>query len=166
MAKKFVLPEMSCTLGGKVITTGDGDGEKREELVKGSLAGLMLNSKQLDKVLGNGAHGRLFNQHKGEDIKPAFGDDVNELKLVHRYVDCSVTLSLDDETVTMPAAKIMNVVLQRHRLDSRAARAARCAERAPRNLGRRLSTRSAPARPRQCLEGHARFAHARRRHCR
>lgn len=112
MAKKFTLPEKPCTLGGKVITCGDGEGEKREELVKFALEGLMLNSKEIDRVLGAGAHGRLFVQHKGEDVKPAFGDDINELKLAHRYVDCVVTLTLDGETVTMPAAKITGVVLQ------------------------------------------------------
>lgn len=112
MAKKFTLPEKPCTLGGKVVTTGDGEGNDREELVKFSLEGLMLNAKEIDRVLGAGAHGRLFVQHKGEDIKPAFGDDINELKLAHRYVDSSITLSLDGETVTLPAAKITNVVLQ------------------------------------------------------
>lgn len=112
MAKKFTLPEKPCTLSNKVITSGDGEGNEREELVKFSLEGLMLNAKEIDRVLGAGAHGRLFVQHKGEDIKPAFGDDVNELKLAHRYVECQVTLSLDDETVTLPASKITNVVLQ------------------------------------------------------
>lgn len=112
MAKKFTLPEKPCQLGGKVITSGDGEGSDREELVKFSLEGLMLNAKEIDRVLGAGAHGRLFVQHKGEDIKPAFGDDVNELKLAHRYVDSSITLSLDGETVTLPASKITNVVLQ------------------------------------------------------
>jgi len=112
MAKKFTLPEKPCQLGGKVITTGDGEGNDREELVKFSLEGLMLNAKEIDRVLGSGAHGRLFVQHKGDDIKPAFGDDINELKLAHRYVDSTVTLSLDGETVTLPAAKITNVVLQ------------------------------------------------------
>lgn len=112
MAKKFTLPEKPCTLGGKVVTTGDGEGNSREELVKFSLEGLMLNAKEIDRVLGAGAHGRLFVQHKGEDIKPAFGDDINELKLAHRYVECQVTLTLDSETVTLPAAKITNVVLQ------------------------------------------------------
>lgn len=112
MAKKFTLPEKPCTLGGKVVTIGDGEGNAREELVKFSLEGLMLNAKEIDRVLGAGAHGRLFVQHKGDDIKPAFGDDINELKLAHRYVDCQVTLALDGETVTLPAAKITNVVLQ------------------------------------------------------
>jgi hypothetical protein len=112
MPKKFTFTEKPCQLGGKVITSGDGEGQSREELVKFSLKGLMLNAKELDKILGNGAHGRLFVQHKGEDIKPAFGEDVNELKLAHLYADCVVTLALDGGTVTMPAAKISNVVLQ------------------------------------------------------
>lgn len=112
MAKKFTLPEKPCQLGGKVITSGDGEGNEREELVKFSLEGLMLNAKEIDRVLGAGAHGRLFVQHKGDDIKPAFGDDINELKLAHRYIDSTVTLSLDGETVTLPASKITNVVLQ------------------------------------------------------
>jgi hypothetical protein len=112
MPKKFTIPEKPCTLGGKVITSGDGEGDTREELVKFGLSGIMLNAKEIDRVLGSGAHGRLFVQHKGEDIKPAFGDDVNELSLAHRYVDCVVTLSLDSDTVTLPAAKITKVVLQ------------------------------------------------------
>ncbi len=112
MAKKFTLPEKPCTLGGKVISQSEGEGKDREELVTFSLEGLMLNAKEIDRVLGSGAHGRLFVEHKGEDIKPAFGDDINEFKLAHRYVDCVVTLTLDGETVTMPAAKITKVVLQ------------------------------------------------------
>lgn len=112
MAKKFTLPEKPCELGSKVTNTGDGEGVEREELVKFSLKGLMLNAKEIDRVLGAGAHGRLFVQHKGEDIKPAFGDDVNELALAHLYADCTVTLSLDDQVVTMPKAKISKVVLQ------------------------------------------------------
>lgn len=112
MAKKFTLPEKPCTLGGKVVNNGDGEGDKREELVQFSLEGLMLNAKEIDRVLGAGAHGRLFVQHKGEDSKPAFGDDINELRLAHLYADCIVTLSLDSGTVTMPKAKISKVVLQ------------------------------------------------------
>jgi hypothetical protein len=112
MAKKFTLPEKPCELGARVITSGDGEGDKREELVRFSLKGIMLNAKEIDRVLGSGAHGRLFVQHKGEDIKPAFGDDVNELALAHLFADSTVTLSLDDSTVTMPKAKISKVILQ------------------------------------------------------
>lgn len=112
MAKKFTLAEKPCELGSKVTTSGDGEGNEREETVKFQLKGLMLNAKEIDKVLGNGAHGRLFVQHKGEDIKPAFGEDVNEFALAHLYADCTVTLSLDDQVVTMPKAKISKVILQ------------------------------------------------------
>lgn len=112
MPKKFTLPEKPCDLGSKVTNSGDGEGESREELVKFTLKGLMLNAKEIDRVLGSGAHGRLFVQHKGEDIKPAFGEDVNELALAHLYADSTVTLSLDDQTVTMPKAKISKVILQ------------------------------------------------------
>lgn len=112
MAKKFKLSEKSCQLGSKFSSTGDGEGESREDCVKFSLAGLMLSAKELDKVLGEGAHDRLFATGKSGALEPAFGEDVNELKLVHRYVDSTVTLTLDDETLTLPAAKIMAVVLQ------------------------------------------------------
>jgi hypothetical protein len=112
MPKKFTLPEKPCELGARVINSGDGEGDKREELVRFSLKGLMLNAKEIDRVLGSGAHGRLFVQHKDEDIKPAFGDDVNELALAHLFADSTVTLSLDDSTVTMPKAKISKVILQ------------------------------------------------------
>src|SRR5258707_1218478 len=111
MAKKFTLTEKPCTLGGKVITTGDGEGKEREELIKFSLEGLMLTSKELDKLLGAGAHERLFVK-KGESLEPFFGDDINEHKLPHRYLESTVTLSFDDSTVTLPKAKIMGVVLQ------------------------------------------------------
>jgi len=112
MAKKFKLSEKACQLGSKFTSNGEGEGDKREDLVKFSLEGLMLNAKELDKILGEGAHARLFVEGKGDDIKPALGDDVNELALVHRYVDSSVTLTLDDETLTLAQAKIMGVILQ------------------------------------------------------
>lgn len=112
MPKKFKLPEKPCTLGHKFITTGDGEGDARESLVKISLEGLMLSAKDLDKVLGPGAHERLFTKGKGDAIEPVFGEDINELKLAHRYVDSTVTLSLDGSSVTMPSSKIMGVILQ------------------------------------------------------
>lgn len=113
MAKKFKLPEKPCQLGGKFTSNGEGEGDKREDLVKFSLEGLMLTARELDKVLGEGAHERLFRKAKSsESLEPAFGDDVNELKLVHRYIDSTATLSLDDETLTLAKAKIMGVVLQ------------------------------------------------------
>jgi hypothetical protein len=112
MAKKFKLPEKTCQLGKKFTSNGEGDGEKREDVVTFSLEGLMLTAKELDKVLGDGAHDRLFRKDKGESLIPAFGDDVNELKLVHRYLESTVTLTLDDDTLTLPASKILKVVLQ------------------------------------------------------
>lgn len=112
MAKKFTLAEKPCTLGSKFVTTGDGEGDERKSLVKFSLEGLMLTAKEVDKILGPGAHGRLFTKGANDVLEPAFGEDVNELKLVHRYVDSTVTVSLDADTVTMPASKIMGVILQ------------------------------------------------------
>jgi hypothetical protein len=92
MARKFKLPEKTCQLGKKFTSNGEGEGDAREDLVKFSLEGLMLSAKDLDKILGEGAHARL--------------------KLVHRYLDSTVTLSLDDETLTLAQAKILGVVLQ------------------------------------------------------
>jgi hypothetical protein len=113
MARKFKLQEKPCQLGSKFTSNGEGEGEKREDLVKFSLEGLMLTARELDKILGEGAHERLFRKAKaGESLEPAFGDDVNELKLVHRYVDSTVTLGLDSEALTLAQAKIMGVVLQ------------------------------------------------------
>jgi hypothetical protein len=112
MAKKFKLSEKACQLGSKFSSNGEGEGDKREDVVTFSCEGLMLSAKELDKVLGDGAHDRLFRKDKGDSIVPALGDDVNELKLVHRYVDSTVTLTLDDETLTLPSSKIMKVVLQ------------------------------------------------------
>ncbi|HWH41808.1 MAG TPA: hypothetical protein VNU21_18300, partial [Usitatibacter sp.] len=112
MAKKFKLSEKTCQLGNKFSSTGDGEGEAREDLVKFSLQGLMLTAKELDKILGEGAHDRLFEKAGSGALEPVFGEDVNELKLVHRYVDSTVTLTLDEETLTLPQAKIMGVVLQ------------------------------------------------------
>jgi hypothetical protein len=112
MARKFKLSEKACQLGSKFVSNGDGEGEKREDLVKFQLAGLMLSAKELDKILGDGSHERLFLKGNTQALEPAFGDDVNELKLVHRYVDSTVTLTLDDETLTLAQAKIMAVVLQ------------------------------------------------------
>jgi hypothetical protein len=112
MARKFKLPEMPCQLGSKFVSNGEGEGEKREDVVKFSLHGLMLTAKSLDKILGADAAAHLFVRQGGESVVPRFGDDVNELKLVHRYVDSAVTLTLDDTTLTLAKAKIMNVVLQ------------------------------------------------------
>jgi hypothetical protein len=113
MAKKFKLSEKSCMLGKKFSSNGEGEGDTREDLIKFSIEGLMLTAKEIDKVLGEGAHERLFRKAKGSDaLEPALGDDINELKLVHRYVDSTVTLTLDDETLTLAQAKIMGVVLQ------------------------------------------------------
>lgn len=113
MAKKFKLSEKVCQLGKQFSSNGEGEGEQREDLVKFALEGLMLNARELDKVLGEGAHDRLFRKGKGSDaLEPALGDDINELKLVHRYVDSTVTLSLGEETLTLVKAKIMGVVLQ------------------------------------------------------
>lgn len=112
MARKFKLSEKPCQLGSKFTSNGEGEGEKREDLVKFSLEGLMLSAKELDKILGEGAHERLFRKKSGDALEPAFGDDVNELKLVHRYVDSTVTLALDGDSLTLAQAKIMAVVLQ------------------------------------------------------
>jgi hypothetical protein len=113
MAKKFKLSEKPCQLGKQFSSNGEGEGEQREDLIKFALEGLMLSSKELDKILGEGAHERLFRKGKGSDaLEPALGDDINELKLVHRYVDSTVTLSLGEETLTLVKAKIMGVVLQ------------------------------------------------------
>lgn len=112
MARKFKLGEKACQLGSKFTSNGEGEGEKREDSVKFSLEGLMLSSKELDKILGEGAHERLFRKAENDSVEPAFGDDINELKLVHRYVDSAVTLTLDDDTLTLAQAKIMGVVLQ------------------------------------------------------
>lgn len=112
MAKKFKLSEKACQLGSKFTSSGEGEGEKREDLIKFSLEGLMLSAKELDKILGEGAHERLFTKRNGDALEPFLGEDVNELKLVHRYVDSTVTLSLDEETLTLAQAKILGVVLQ------------------------------------------------------
>jgi hypothetical protein len=112
MAKKFTLPEKPCELGHKVETNGKGEGDERKSVAKFSLEALMLTAKELDKILGAGAHARLFTKDKTEALVPAFGDDVNEIKLVHRYLESTVTLELDGEVVTMPASKIMGLVLQ------------------------------------------------------
>lgn len=111
MAKKFSLPEKPCELGHKFTTTGEGEGDERKSVAKFALEGLMLNAKELDKLLGAGAHDRLFAKGKTEALEPAF-EDITEFKLVHRYVDSTVTLELDGETLTMPASKIMGIVLQ------------------------------------------------------
>lgn len=112
MARKFKLPEMPCQLGGKFVSNGEGEGEKREDLVTFSLEGLMLTAKSLDKILGADAAAHLFIRKGNDAIEPRFGDDVNELKLVHRYVDSTVTLSLDGAVLTLAKSKIMKVVLQ------------------------------------------------------
>lgn len=112
MAKKFSLPEKPCELGHKVETNGKGEGDERKSVAKFSLEGLMLSAKELDKLLGAGAHERLFTKGKSDALEPFFGEDVNEIKLVHRYLESTVTLALDDATVTMPASKIMGLVLQ------------------------------------------------------
>jgi hypothetical protein len=113
MAKKFKLSEKPCQLGSKFTSNGDGEGDAREDLVKFALEGLMLSAKELEKILGEGAHQRLFRKGAGSDaLEPALGDDINELKLVHRYIDSTATLSLDEETLTLASAKIMGVVLQ------------------------------------------------------
>jgi hypothetical protein len=111
MAKKFTLPEKPCELGHKFVTDGEGEGEERKSVAKFSLEGLMLTEKELDKILGAGAHGRLFKTDKGGAIVPFF-EDLNEHTPVHRYLDSTVTLELDGETLTMPASKIMGLVLQ------------------------------------------------------
>jgi hypothetical protein len=112
MAKKFTLAEKSCTLGTKFERNGKGEGDDRKGVAKFSLEGLMLNAKELEKLLGAGAHERLFTKGKTDAIEPAFGEDINELKLAHRYVESTVTLSLDGDTLTLPASKITGVVLQ------------------------------------------------------
>ncbi len=112
MAKKFKLPEKSCQLGKKFSSSGEGEGKAREDLVKFTLQGLMLTAKDLDKILGEGAHDRLFAKAKSGAVEPVFGADVNELNLVHRYIDSTVTLTLDDDTLTLAQSKILNVVLQ------------------------------------------------------
>lgn len=112
MPKKFTLPEKSCTLGTKFVTTGDGEGDARDSLVVFSLEGFMLSAKDLDKMLGAGAHERLFTKGKENVLEPFFGEDINEHKLAHKYLDCTVTLTLDQATVTAPKAKISKVVLQ------------------------------------------------------
>lgn len=111
MAKKFTLPEKPCELGNKCITTGEGEGEDRKAVAKFSLEALMLSAKELDKLLGVGAHERLFTKDKGGALVPFF-EDLNEHTPVHRYVDSTVTLELEGDTVTMPASKIMGIVLQ------------------------------------------------------
>lgn len=111
MAKKFSLPEKPCELGHKCVTTGEGEGEERKAVAKFSLEALMLSSKELDKLLGAGAHERLFKTDTAGALVPFF-EDLNEHKPVHRYVESTVTLELDGETVTMPASKIMGIVLQ------------------------------------------------------
>lgn len=111
MAKKFSLPEKPCDLGHKFVTTGEGEGDERKSLAKFCLEGLMLSAKELDKLLGAGSHDRLFVKGKTDALEPAF-EDVTEFKPVHRYVDSTVTLELDGEVVTMPASKIMGLVLQ------------------------------------------------------
>lgn len=112
MAKKFRFSEKACKVGKKFTGSGDGEGSDREDLVKFSLTDFMLNAKDLDKILGEGSHERLFKKGKSDALEPFFGEDVNELSLAHRYVDSTVTLSLDDETLTLAQAKILNVVLQ------------------------------------------------------
>jgi hypothetical protein len=112
MARKFKFSEKTCALGKKFSSNGEGEGEKRTDDVKFALEGLMLSAKELDKILGEGAHERLFTKAKSDALEPVFGEDVNELKLVHRYVDSTVTLALDEETLTLVQAKIMGVVLQ------------------------------------------------------
>jgi hypothetical protein len=47
MARKFKLTEKPCTLGNKFTSNGEGEGDKREDLVKFSLEGLMLTAKEL-----------------------------------------------------------------------------------------------------------------------
>jgi hypothetical protein len=113
MARKFKLTEKPCTLGNKFVSNGEGEGDKREDLIKFSLEGLMLSAKELDKILGADAAAHLFVRKGSVDaVEPRFGDDINEFKLVHRYIDSSVTLSLDADTLTLAKAKIMGVVLQ------------------------------------------------------
>lgn len=112
MPKKFTLAEKPCTLGSKFEHHGKGEGEEHKAVAKFSLEGLMLSAKELDKLLGPGAHERLFTKGKTNALEPAFGEDINELKLAHRYVDSTVTLSLDENPITMPASKITGVVLQ------------------------------------------------------
>jgi hypothetical protein len=113
MARKFKLPEMPCQLGSKFTSNGEGEGEKREDLVKFSLEGLMLTAKSLDKILGADAAAHLFLRQGGDAIVPRFGDDVNELKLAHRYTDSTATLDLDGTTLTLPKSKFMNIAAQR-----------------------------------------------------
>jgi hypothetical protein len=112
MPKKFTLPEKSCTLGTKFTTTGDGEGAARDSQLVFALEGLMLSAKDLDKMLGAGAHERLFTKDKSQALVPFFGEDINEQKLAHKYIDCTVTLTLDGATVTAPKANISKVVLQ------------------------------------------------------
>ncbi len=112
MARKFKLTEKACQLGSKFTSNGEGEGDKREDSVKFSLEGLMLTAKELDKILGPDAAAHLFVRKGGDAVEPRFGEDVNEIKLVHRYVDSTVTLTLDGETLTLAQAKIMGVVLQ------------------------------------------------------
>jgi hypothetical protein len=111
MAKKFTLPEKPCELGHKFVTTGEGEGEERKSVAKFSLEALMLTASELDKLLGKGAHERLFTKDKTGASVPFF-EDLNEHKPVHRYLESTVTLELDGEVVTMPASKIMGLVLQ------------------------------------------------------
>lgn len=113
MARKFKLSEKPCKVGKKFTGSGEGEGEQREDLVKFSLTDLMLTAKDLDKILGPDAAAHLFVRKGSVDaVEPRFGDDINEFALAHRYVDSTVTLSLDGETLTLAGAKIMGVVLQ------------------------------------------------------
>lgn len=113
MAKAFTLPEKPCELGKKFTTTGEGEGHERKSVAKFSLLGLMLTAKELDKLGGAGTHERWYTKDpKSGEIVPAF-DDVSEIGFVHRYTDSTVTLSLDGETLTMPASKIMGITTQR-----------------------------------------------------
>jgi hypothetical protein len=111
MAKKFTLPEKPCELGHKFSTNGEGEGDERKNVAKFSLEALMLSAKELDKLLGAGAHDRLFTKDHGGTVVPFF-EDLNEHTPVHRYIDSTVTLELDGDTITMPASKIMGIVLQ------------------------------------------------------
>lgn len=111
MAKKFTLPEKPCDLGPKFWIAGKGDGDERDARAHYALAGLMLSSKEVDKLLGEGAHDRLFKKGKTGAIEPFF-EDMSEFKFDHRYLESTVTLELDGESLTMPASKIINIVLQ------------------------------------------------------
>jgi len=112
MAKKtLTLTERPCHIGNSINTRTEKHGDEDVPAADVPLTGLMLKAAELDKLLGDGAHERLFVKGTSGALEPALAD-IGELKFAHKFADCQVTLEIEGETTTFADVKVSKISLQ------------------------------------------------------